>query len=142
MPKTIPKKLARDLAQLGEEVIKETAQQPVELAKTVGEQIGVMPKGWGEEEARLAPEAAREKEEERKKGLALARRRIEELKRKPEPKPKIPEEEREKEKQKMVEEAEKRREVPEVPTRKKRGSALLSLRVKKRRGTGEIKSGI
>lgn len=143
MPKKIPKKIARDLAKLGEEIIKEGARQPVEMAKIAGEQIGVLPKGWGEEkDTQLSDRMVQEKREEEEKALAFARRRIKEMTPKPrQPEPEEAPEEIEKQKE-LAEEAERKKEVPEVPGKKPRGSALLSLRVKKRRGTGEIRTGL
>lgn len=143
MPKNIPKKIARDLARLGEEVIKEGMRQPTEMVKTAGEQIGILPRGWGEKpEPQISTQMIEEKEEERRKKLKMARRRIKELKTKPlQPEQEVPKEKIERQRE-LAEEAEKKKEVPKVPGRKRRGSALLSLRVKKRKGTGETKSGI
>ena len=144
MPKKIPKKIARDLAKLGEEVIKEVGRQPAELVRTVGEQLGFMPRDWGEREQKkgITPQKVKDKEEKRRKELAMARKRIRELTSKPrQPEPEVTEEQIEEQKR-LAKEAEKRKEVPEVPGKKQRGSALLSLRMKKRRGTSEIKGGV
>ncbi len=144
MPKKIPQQVARDLARLGEEVIKETVRQPAELVRTVGEQLGFMPRNWGEREQKkgITPQIVKDKEEERRKELTMARRRIKELMPKPyHPKPEVTEEQIEEQKR-LTKEAEEKKEVPEVPGKKQRGSALLSLRRKKHRGTSEIRGGL
>lgn len=141
MPKKIPKKIARDLAKLGEEVIKEGARQPIEMAKIAGRQIGMLP-GWGEEsESQLSTRLIQEKKEEEERDLAFARKRIKEMTPAPsQPEPKgVPE--KVKRQRELAKEAEKKKGVPKVPGRKPRGSALLRLR-QKGRGTREVKAGI
>lgn len=144
MPKKIARDIARQVKQLGEEVVEEFKDLPGGMAKEVRKQVFGLPRGWGEEgrENQISIQMVQEKEEERRKNLTFARKRIKQLTPKPvQPKPKeVPEEiERQKE---LAKEAERMKEAPKVPTKKPRGSALLSLRVKKHRGTGEIKTGI
>ncbi len=127
MPKKLPKQVARDLARLGEEVVKETVRQPVELAKMAGEQIGVMPKDWGKEGAApVTPKAVEKKEARRQKELAMARRRMRELTSLPRPiEPEVSEEERERQKE-LAREEEKPKPLEEPPTKRPRGTALIS----------------
>ena len=144
MPKKIAKDITRQVKQLSEEVIKEGVRQPGEMLRTAGEQIGMLPRGWGEEkgESALSTRMRQEKKEEEERDLAFARKRIKEMTPAPgRPEPEVPQEEVKRQRE-LAEEAEKKKEVPRVPGKKPRGSALLSLRIKKRRGTGEIKAGI
>lgn len=113
--------MARDLAQLGEEVLRESVRQPGEMAKRVGEQLGMMPRDWGNEEVGVTPALVREKEEKRRKDLALARRRMQELVSSPHPvKPEMTEEEKAKQKA-LVEEAKKEKPLKEPLAKKPRG---------------------
>ena len=138
MPKKIPRDIAKQLRGLGEEVIKEGARQPVEMAKIAGEQTGFMPRNWGEKpkEAGVAQAAQKkekelEKEIERKKKLAHWRRRQKELEAKRvQPKTEaLSEEEIEKQKE-LAKEKEKKKPLKEPETKKPRG---LLLGVQRRR---------
>jgi len=139
MPKKIARDIARQVKQLGEEVIKEGARQPVELLKTAGKQI--LPRGWGEgeSETKLSTRMMQEKEEERREKLTMARRRIKEMTPKPrQPEPEEAPEEIERQRR-LAEKTEKVKPLEEPGAKKPRG---LLLRVKQRRGTRETKAGI
>ncbi|MBU3957174.1 hypothetical protein KKI19_02810 [Patescibacteria group bacterium] len=143
MPKKIARDIARQVKQLGEEIVEEAKELPGGMVRAAGEQIGILPRGWGEEsEAQLSTRLIQEKKEEEEKELAFARKRIKELSPQPsQPKPEEAPEEIKRQKE-LTKEAERKKEVPKVPGKKPRGSALLSLRVKKHRGTGEIRTGL
>lgn len=143
MPKRIAQDIARQVKQLGEEIVEEFKDLPGGMAREVGKQIGILPRGWGEKsEAQLSTRLIQEKKEEEEKELAFARKRIKELSPQPsQPKPEEAPEEIKRQKE-LTKEAERKKEAPKVPGKKPRGSALLSLRVKKHRGTGEIRTGL
>jgi len=139
MPKKIARDIARQVKQLGEEVIKEGARQPVELLKTAGKQI--LPRGWGEEEreTQLSTRLIQEKKEREEKDLAFAKKRIKQLTPAPsQPEPEEVTEETERQRR-LAEKAEKVKPLEEPGAKKPRG---LPLRVKQRRGTRETKAGI
>lgn len=144
MPKKIAQDIVRQVKQLGEEVVEEAKELPGGVVRTAGEQIGMLPRGWGkeEQETQLSTRLIQEKKEEEEKELAFARKRIKELSPQPsQPKPEEAPEEIKRQKE-LTKEAERKREAPKVTGKKPRGSALLSLRVKKHRGTGEIRTGL
>jgi len=131
--------MVRDLAQLGEEVIKETIQQPREMAKRVGEQFGVMPRDWGEEGTQITPAVVREKEEKRRKDLVSTRRRMRELISPPHPvEPEVTEEEMAK-REALAEEAEKKKPLAKPITKKPRG---LLLGVRRRKESSQPETGV
>lgn len=131
--------MARDLAQLGEEVIKESVRQPGEMVKRVGEQLGVMPRDWGERGTKVTPTVVREKEEKRRKDLVLTRKRMRELISPPHPvEPEMTEEEMAKRKA-LAEEAEKKKPLAEPITKKPRG---LLLGVRRRKESSQPETGV
>ncbi|MCJ7792699.1 MAG: hypothetical protein MUP45_01870 [Candidatus Marinimicrobia bacterium] len=137
--KKITQQMARDLAHLGEEVVKETVRQPVEMAKRVGEQLGVMPRDWGEKKPSMAPSLVRKKEEKRRKDLVLTRRRMRELISPPHSvEPEMTEEEMTKRKA-LAEEAEKKKPLAEPITKKPRG---LLLGVRRRKESSQPETGV
>jgi len=140
MPKKIARDIARQVKQLGEEVVEEFKDLPGGMAREAGKQIGMLP-GWGEKsESQLSTRLIQEKEEERRRKLMKARKRIKEMAPAPsQPEPEEAPEEIKRQKE-LVKRAEEKKEVPKVPTKKPRGSALLRLR--KKRGTREVKAGI
>jgi hypothetical protein len=138
MMKKIPQQVARDLAQMGEEVIKETVRQPGEMARRVGEQLGMMPQDWGKEE-KLTPVVTQKKEEKRRKDLAMTRRRLQELSSPPLPvEPERTEEETAKQ-EALAEEAEKKKPLTEPVTKKPRG-ALFG--IKRRKESSQPETGV
>ncbi len=141
MPKKIAKKVAGDLAELGGEVIKEAVRQPREMARTAGEQTGMLPRKQ-ESGPQVSSQEIEEKRKEREKKLKFWRERREELTKPPQSKPEEVSEEQIEAQKKLAEEAKKEKSLPEVPTKKPRGSAFIPRRMKKHQGTGEISRGI
>lgn len=124
MPKKIARDIARQVRDLSEEVIKEGIKQPVELLKTAGEQLGVLPKAWGENlEPKISERDIKQREEKRKKELAFWQQRQRELTARPKVEPEITQEEIEerKKQKKLAQEAEKRKPLEEPQTKKPRG---------------------
>ncbi|HUV43087.1 MAG TPA: hypothetical protein VMY36_04285 [Patescibacteria group bacterium] len=151
MPK-FTRDLARQAAQqardLGEEILKEGLKQPGKILETAAKQIGILPKGWGENlEPSVSQEVIRKKktesEKKQEKELAFWRQRKRDLASRPREAVISQEEIEKQEKQKeLIETAKKEKPLPETPSRTARGSAFLPLRVRKSQGTGEIKGGI
>ncbi len=151
MPK-VARDLARQAAQqardLGEEILREGLEQPGKILETAAKQIGILPKGWGENLGPLVSQEAigkkrSEVEEKQEKELAFWRQRKRELASRPREAVISREEIEKQEKQKgLMESAEKEKPLPETPSRTARGSAFLPLRVRKSQGTGEVKGGI
>lgn len=136
MPKKIARDIARQVRELGEEVIREGVRQPLEMAKEVGRQVFGLPRRWGEEgrENQISTQMAQEKEKERRKNLALARKRIKELT--PESKEPPKEVPGEIERQRsLAKEAEKKKPAPEVGKKRK---VPLGVKIKTKKSRAEL----
>jgi len=143
MPKKIARDIARQVKQLGEEVVGEFKDLPGGIARETGKQMGMLPRGWGEESTpQISIEEVQKREEEKKKELARWREKKRELeaRRKLTEPEKTPEEvERQR---RVAEEAKKMKPLEEPEAKKPRGLPLgAKRRVEKHRGTHEIKTG-
>jgi hypothetical protein len=140
---SIPKKVIQQLGQIAKQTGEAVVKEPLEVAKTAGQQIGVSPEAEGVEKAQTGGPSSqqlaqvKQKQEEEKRKIAFYRRRLRELASPPRAK-EPPSVESQPTEAPPEGERKKGLEIVQAPGGStKRGTALLGLR-KKGKGTGEM----